>query len=375
MRFVGNVAVGRDLPFDAVAEAFDIVVLATGLPDDRALPIPTHAGARIIGAGALLRTLNGFPESLLPVDGQGRHMSLGDEVAVIGFGNVALDVIRLLSKNDAALHGSDVSDVALNQLRPKPPRKIHVFSRSAPDGVKCELTMLRELLSLRTIRVSAEGIDLSDATPVTDLLRQHIGVADSGMESADARTHVRLHFGRTPESVESRGPTTTVTVSTVNGGRHSYMVDCVITAIGFDKAAEHIPGNPTSEWAGPHVYRVGWLRRGPVGSIPENRKDARDVAGTITRDLASGAVPVGSPGFAVVEPLIRNRMVSFADWQRIEKTENQSAEPGRCRRKLIDLEQMLEIAASRDATMLDRSAAEDIYTTDTVGESDRRVSA
>lgn len=347
VRFAGNVCVGTDIAFAELARCFDIVVLATGLPQDRPLDVPQQAGTRVIGARTLLGALNGHPVQVFPRNPDGQYTALGQQLAVVGMGNVAIDVVRLMSKDPHELDGSDIDDELFEQLRPSRPSSIDVISRSGLSLAKFDLAMLRELLSLPNIDVTAIGVSDKDNGPAAELLRPHIGATNDSSAPEKARTQVRLHFQVTPESISCRGGRTLLRAITPHETTPvtEIVVDSVITAIGFTHGAPEDRSCPTGEWSGDNVYRVGWLSRGPQGAIPENRKDARRVVDTIAEDVENGRLEISRAGFTAVEQSLRN-VVTFADWQRIEAFEQREAPPGRCRRKITDRQHMLSIAIS-----------------------------
>ncbi|WP_460429125.1 ferredoxin--NADP reductase domain-containing protein [Amycolatopsis endophytica] len=335
IRFAGNVTVGRDIGFARLAASFDVVVLATGLPGDRELDVPRDPRARVVGAGALLRALNGFPHHGLP------RTPLGSRVLVVGIGNVALDVLRLLSKDSEAFTGSDIDDELLGQLRPARPAVLDVVARSDASGAKCDAAMLRELIALDGVDIGAPGLGDQDRGPVADLLRTCAVPA----REEPGRTRVTFHFGLVPESVTTRDGRTVLTARRRDGGEPvEFVTDSVVTAIGFTHGAAQDDGCPGPDWADDHVYRVGWLSRGPRGTIAENRKHAQRVVRSIVDDFEAGRITAGRPGFAGVADLLACRVVGFRDWQRIEAAEERSARPGRCRRKITDLDRMLALA-------------------------------
>ena len=357
VRFAGNVCVGTDIAFADLARCFDLVVLATGLPQDRPLTIPQQAGTRVIGARTLLGALNGHPVQVFPRNPDGRYTALGLQLAVIGMGNVAIDVVRLLSKDPHELDGSDIDDELFEQLRPSRPTSIDVLSRSGLPFAKFDLAMLRELLSLPNVDVTALGLSEDDDGPAAELLRPYVGSPTESTAPEQRRTRVRLHFRVTPESITRSGDRTLLRASTPHGTTSvtEIVVDSVITAIGFTQGALEDQSCPTGEWSGDNVYRVGWLSRGPQGAIPENRKDARRVVDTIADDVDSGRLEIGRAGYIAVEPSLRN-VVTFDDWQQIEAFEHREAPPGRCRRKITDREHMLSIATSaRDSNAAPRT--------------------
>ncbi|GHE76463.1 pyridine nucleotide-disulfide oxidoreductase [Amycolatopsis deserti] len=335
IRFAGNVTVGRDIDFARLADSFDIVVLATGLPGDRELDVPRDPRARVVGAGALLRALNGFPHHGLP------RTPLGSRVLVIGMGNVALDVLRLLSKDTADFTGSDIDDEMLTQLRPERPATLDVIARSGASQAKCDAAMLRELIALDGVDIAVSGLDEKDSGPVADLLR----AAAVPARDEPGRTRVTFHFGLVPESLTTcHGRTVLTARRRDDGGSAEFAADTVVTAIGFTHGAAHDDCCPGPDWTGDHVYRAGWLSRGAQGTIAENRKHAQSLVRSIVDDFAAGRITADRPGFAGVADLLAHRVVGFGDWQRIEAAEHRSARPGRCRRKITDLDQMLALA-------------------------------
>ncbi|WP_051166589.1 FAD-dependent oxidoreductase [Amycolatopsis orientalis] len=339
VRFAGNVAVGRDVEFARIAANFDVVVLATGLPGDRQLEVPRDPRARVVGAGALLRALNGFPRDLAPP-----CAPLGSEVAVVGMGNVAVDVLRLLAKDDTALTGSDIDDEALRQVRPAPPKTIVVLARSGVSQAKCDPAMLRELVSLPGIDLAVSGMDERDEGPVADVLRPFATAPPSGR----GRTRITFHFGLEPERIASREGRAVLAARRRDSAREEFEADTVVTAIGFTRGDAEDETVPQDDWAGSHVYRVGWLSRGAQGTIARNRKDAQQVARRIAEDCAAGRLRPEKDGFRALTELIDHRMVDFRAWQRIEAAEHRSAAPGRCRRKITDLGRMLAVATGLD---------------------------
>lgn len=343
VRFAGNVAVGRDVLFDELVEVFDIVVLATGLPRDRTLGVPQDPGARIVGAGALLRALNCFPAPLLERELSEPPAALGRQVTVVGMGNVAIDVVRLLSKSIEMLQGSDIDDAALDLLRSQAPCVIDVVGRSPATRVKFDAPMLREVLALPNVDVTAEGIDADQSGSVVDLLHAH-GALRAQPAHGMGKTQVRLHFGVVPEAIEERDGWTVLRARNAGGAPVEFVANTMVTALGFTHADPGDPCSPTDGWQGQGVYRVGWLRRGSHGAIPDNRKDARDVADEILAAVASGRLEARKSGFAALAPEVRSRLVTFEDWQRIDRLERERSAAHRCRHKVGSVEEMLAIA-------------------------------
>lgn len=349
VRFAGNVTVGQDVEFESLTELFDIVVLATGLPADRDLDIPLPDDALVIGAGGLLRALNGHPHASGLEAVSARRGGLGRRLVVVGMGNVAIDVVRLLSKESSGLVGSDIDDRVRRRLLPEAPMSIDVLSRSPVAQAKCDIAMLREVLSLPNVNTTATGLAPHGDGPVAEMLRNVTIGPPRQAPAAATRTRVGFHFDLTPERIECiAGGGSRISAASQDGTRRLRIdADTIVTAIGFTHGGEKDPCCPSSGWSGARVYRVGWLSRGSKGTIAENRKQARAVADKIIADVNSGRIPFGRPGFSALGPSMHARVVSFAHWQRIEDYELSSAPPDRCRRKITDVDHMLTLAGLR----------------------------
>ncbi|GAA2026656.1 FAD-dependent oxidoreductase [Agromyces tropicus] len=339
--FAGNVEIGSSVTFDELHDAFDVVVLATGLPDDRGLGVPQDDTARVVGAGELVRALNGHPDA-------GRTLEpVGEAVIVVGQGNVSMDVVRMLSKTGAELDGSDIEDAVLQRLRPEPVRVIHVVGRSGAAAAKFDIAMLRELGTLSDVSIGVTGLG-DDEGAIPELLSEL--AARDAAAVPERRTRVIFHFGATPASIGHDGQRTVLTVvDSVSGDERALQADTIITAIGFCNADTTPATVPDEEWSGDRVYRVGWLGRGPRGTVAENRKHAQSVAQTIVADAAAGRFLLGRPGLRAVWPRIQHDAVTFDDWRLIDEVERTSAGPGRCRRKITDLAELLEVVATKAA--------------------------
>lgn len=336
--FVGNTRVGVDIDFAAITESFDVVVAATGLAADRELPVPHEAGARVVGAGQILRLLNAFPDAAAPMLAPLTE-PLGEELVVVGHGNVAIDVVRLLAKEGRHFRGSDVHDEALRVLRPVAPSSVRVIGRSSAENAKFDLAMLRELCALDTVSVAVEGLDDDVSSPVAELLHESASHRPTREPRA---TTVTFHFRTVPRSVRVQSGRTVLDVTDPTGAAASYPADTLVTAIGFC----HNNITARDPWTAPHIYRVGWFERGARGNIAENRKHAQQTAKSIVADLESSRTPSGlRPGLAGVRDALRHSVVDFSGWQAIDATERRAADDERCRRKIASLDDMVSIAA------------------------------
>lgn len=354
VRFAGNIRVGRDITLEQLREAYSVVAFATGLTKDRPLGITGDALPGVFGAGDITRALNSHPQS------DHSEFTFGERVVVIGNGNVAMDIIRFLLKHPEDFAGTDVNDEFVQAYHANRARRIDVVGRSALVDAKCDALMLRELGKGTRVRFSSdtpltapEEVDRDAAARVAAMNELLALEAPSAPE-----TEVVFHFGWAPARV--LGTDSVEGVEFVRGGTAddtlTLEADSVVAAIGFalhDDAPEmfgsaSIALEPTPETGrlGDGMYRTGWFKRGPRGTIPENRTDAKAVAEEIISDVTSGAVTTlpSQVGFSALPPAVQERAVSFVDWQRLDAHEQATAAAERIRTKVSHHETMVTIA-------------------------------
>ena len=352
VRFAGDVSVGRDLTLDELDAQYDAVVLATGLSADRALPIPGGDRPGVLGAGAITRALNAHPAaSPLP--------PLGSDIVIVGAGNVALDLLRFLVKDRSGYVASDVADPVLDAYLADPALRITVLSRSDAAHSKGDPQMIRELSALPRGSYTAHGSLAAPEAADRTVASRAAAYAELTAASRGAAPgpRVTLRFGAIPERVLGD---TAVTGVAVRAGDEELVIPAtsVLTAIGFDADGTEASGELPSALPAdtgrlrPGRYRTGWAKRGPIGAIPENRACAKSVAEEIIADVSSGQL-VPDPakrGFAGLPAHVRERAVSFAQWQVLDEHERAGAAPDRVRRKLTDHAAMVAIARGATQT-------------------------
>lgn len=349
VRFAGNVEIGSDVSLDELREHFDVVVLASGRWRDRMLSVPGSRLEGVLPSGDIINALNTVPRPAIPMP------EIGKRVVVVGAGNVALDMVRFLAKTGDDYAGSDVNPVALAQYLASPATHITVLSRSPIASAKSDVAMVKELGKIAGARFTYANT--SQATEDNALGRKReAAFADlAAIDVAEPRVHVHFIFGAEPARVTGDERVEAVHLGAAPAGESSVIeADTVISAIGFDvnapgqwHYAEHIDFAPAdSGLIEPGLYRAGWLKRGPVGAIPANRADAVEVAKEIVSDVESGASPIvdGKQGYAALPAEVRERAVSFEQWQRIDEVETAAAEADRIRRKLPNHDSMLDVA-------------------------------
>ncbi|MCP5396445.1 MAG: FAD-dependent oxidoreductase [Sphingomonadaceae bacterium] len=365
VRFVGNVMVGRDVTVPELQQGYDAVVLATGAPHDRKLDIAGAELANVVGSAAFVGWYNGHPEfAKLDPDLTGKH------AVVIGMGNVALDVARILSKCRKELAGSDIVAHALDALCQSQLQSITILGRRGPHQI---MMTPKELGELANLNCASPRVDLRDLPDEGDDAMLEPGLRKSVThlrsfaaipESIHAEKDIEIAFDffASPKALigEDTVEAIEVEVTKVEAGRaigtgETYRIpaDLVISCIGYRSSP--IPDVPFDERAGRFanddgrilngLYCVGWARRGPSGTIGTNRPDGANVVDQIAEDFDTGVIGKGSKkGRAWFDELSAARsleVVTFRDWKKIEEAEEQAARDGAPREKFVDVEAMI----------------------------------
>lgn len=365
VRFVGNVCVGRDVSIDEMRTLYDAIILATGAPDDRPLGIEGDDLPGVIGSAAFVGWYNGHPEfaELAP--------PLDVEAAVVvGNGNVALDVARILSKTPAEFSGSDIVAHAFGALGAAAIRDIHLLGRRGPHQIAMTPKELGELGHLENALPKVEAEDfppaMDDALLEPGQRKSVTHLRDfAGLEPGAKAKTIHFDFFAKPVRIEGEGRVERIIVEKTKlderqaaiGTGETYAIPCglVVSCIGYKTPPiEGVPYEAdrgrfaNSEGViGNGLYCVGWARRGPTGTIGTNRPDGYEVAEKIAADLGGpGGRKEGGDG---LDRLLGARgvdVVTFRDWQRIEAAEAARAREGSPREKFIAIAEML--AARRD---------------------------
>lgn len=344
VRFAGNVTVGRDISFEQIRDSFDVVVLATGLDRDRELDVQNDVKCSVVGAGTLLKALNGHPNIDIPRFPDGGAIPLGEHIAIVGNGNVAMDVIRILCKRHEDLIGSDIADERLSAIQPDAIKRIDVIGRSPPARTKFDLAMLKEIIALEHVRINATGLDSAKGDSVSALLSDARPSVPHNVDNLPRNSvEVTFHFSAEPEAIRSVGGVNFLLVRrSASPEPLELKVDSVIAAIGFTAADDAI----ADRCSGDNVFRVGWLNSGGKGAIAANRRDAKEVVELICSKFISGELRAAGRGFDAISDQIGHLAVPFQGWRRIDNRERCDAAEGRCRRKILSVAEMIAVAAS-----------------------------
>ncbi|WP_159981677.1 MULTISPECIES: FAD-dependent oxidoreductase [unclassified Novosphingobium] len=361
VRFVGNVMLGRDLSVAELQELYDAVILATGAPHDRKLGLPGEDLANVFGSAAFVGWYNGHPQFT------GLDPALGHDTAVVvGNGNVALDVARILAKSEEEFADSDIVAHALTALKGSAVRRIVILGRRGPHQVAMTPKELGELAKLSRAHPEVDPVDLPDVAEDAHLdtgQRKAVALLRSfaSGQSAPGKDAVTVEFDffAAPRAIlgDARVEGVEVERTRLEGGKavgtgETYRIPAglVVACIGYQTSP--IPDVPFDEEGGrfanvegrisPGLYCVGWARRGPTGTIGTNRPDGFAIVEKIAADMAGDSGKPGRPGFDALAQERGIEVVKFTDWQKIDEAEVANARSGAPREKFVAVETMIE---------------------------------
>jgi ferredoxin--NADP+ reductase len=375
-RFLGNVEVGRDVTHEELAEAYGAVVYASGAQTDRRLGIPGEDLPGSWPATAFVAWYNGHP------DFQDLEFDLSHERAVvIGNGNVALDVARMLALTPEELAPTDTTDRAIEAINAAGVKEILVLGRRGPVQAAWTPVEVGELgeLAGADIVVDAAQLELDaasaaelEAAPPTvrrnvDHLRAYAERAPEGKPR-----RIRLRFLTSPVAILGEGQVEAIELvrNELVDGRavatdDHETVECGIVFRSVGYLGVCLPGVPFDERSGtvPNdrgrvldadarplagTYCAGWIKRGPSGVIGTNKKDATETVELLLEDARAGKLSRGADA-AAIDELLGARgvaVVSQSGWEAIDAAERAAGEPhGRPRVKLAEWEALLDAAA------------------------------
>lgn len=387
-RFYGNVELGRDLTHDDLVAYYHAIIYAVGARTDRRMGIPrehlpgSHSATEFVG------WYNAHPD----------YRSLGFDLsatsaAVVGNGNVAMDLARILASPPELLAGTDIAEHALDALAQARIREIHVLGRRGPAQAAFTNKELKELGELPDVDVVVDPADLrldplsaAYATAHPDRTRERnleILAEYAAAPPRGARTRIVLHFLVSPIEILGQDRVEGLTMvhnelyESEDGTlrprptdrRTTLRVGLVFRAIGYQGVP--LPGVPFDAMSGviPNVagrivdprtggpiggeYVVGWIKRGPRGIIGTNKPDSQETVRMLLEDLAAGRLDKEDvPGRHVLERLLSERrqdFVSYEDWQLIDLLEQERgrASGDRPRVKFSRVEEMLHALQER----------------------------
>lgn len=360
VRFLGNVEVGRDVSVAELELTYDAVVLALGVTVDRQLGIAGEELPGVYGSRALSAWYNGHPDY--------EHLDpelRGPGIAVIGNGNVAVDIVRVLCRERAEMRKTDITEYAMKTIEDSEYTDVYMLGRRGPVQASFTTAELRELGDMEgTVPVvDAEQLPESFSVPdpkqqkkmekIVDTLREY---SSRDPQSKGRRLHMK--FFSSPVRILGDDHVTGLEImkTKLEEGRavateetYTIEVGTVITAIGY--RARPLDGVAINTWGTAYendegkirdgLWAVGWAKRGPSGVIATNRKDSVGVAERILEELADATPKEGS---AKLDALLAERgvrVVTFEDWERIDEAEVAAAAEDAPRKKLTSFDALL----------------------------------
>jgi ferredoxin/flavodoxin---NADP+ reductase len=378
-RFFGNVALGRDVTHDDLTRAYDAVVYAVGAQTDRRLGIPGEDLPGSWSATELVAWYNGHP------DFQELSFDLSHERAVVvGAGNVALDVVRMLALTDEELGPTDATDRSIEAISGSGLRELVLLSRRGPAQASFTTPELKELGELAGADVLVDPVELdldpaSEASLATDTnARRNVEVL-RGYAARTPRgelTSIALRFCVSPTAIVGDDRVEGVEVvrnelvardgritAVPTGETETIPCGLVFRSIGyhgiplpgvpFDARSGTIPNDAGRILDGngaplPGAYVAGWIKRGPTGVIGTNKKDATETVARLLEDAESGRLRPADGGADAIVELLEERgaePVVYAGWEAIDALERSRGEPhGRPRVKLCSWDELLAAA-------------------------------
>ncbi len=377
IRFFGNITFGRDLKLDQLHQFYDAVIFATGARHDRGLDIPGIDLRYSYGAADFVSWYDAHPDAPRTWDFGGPTAT---SVAVLGVGNVGLDVARILAKTAEELLVTEIPDNVYTGLKTNPTTDVHVFARRGPAQVKFSPLELRELGELRDVDMILydEDFDYDEASKAAIASNKQVFVIDKVLnqwrerETGSASRRLHLHFFANPIEVTGSGAVEGFryerTEPDAEGGVRGtgeireLPIQAIYRAVGyfgspldgipFDERRGVIP-NREGQVLDDHdqqlhgVYATGWIKRGPVGLIGHTKSDAMETIKNLMNDEASWWTPAEPDERAVVD-LLDARDVKYTTlegWHRLDEHEIGLGEPeGRARIKVVSRDEMVRVS-------------------------------
>jgi len=345
--FYGNVELGTDISIDVLKAKYDAVVIATGSATGKKLGIPGENLPGSISAAQFVPWYNGHP------DFADFNPELDcDTAVVIGAGNVAMDVARILALEPVELDETDTALHAIDALHKSNIRKVVVSARRGPEHAAFTSPELRDLPKLEHTNVLMHPADIAAAIERAGVepekeVRNNLEAMRiiSELEQGKYTRTMEFQFLCTPTEFRGNGKVEEVVFTTNTGEEKVIKCGLVITAIGYE--ADPLVGIPYEKGkvlnvdgrVGENVYVVGWAKRGPSGVIGTNKSDAAEVMNLLIADMGE---PKSSVELTTL--ITKEKVISQSHWQSINTAEVAAGEPhGKPRIKAVSREELLRL--------------------------------
>ncbi|OUR76631.1 hypothetical protein A9Q83_13750 [Alphaproteobacteria bacterium 46_93_T64] len=362
VRFVGNIGFGSDISLTTLKSLYDVVVMAIGTPKDRELGVDGEDKSGVFGAQTFVYWYNGHPEFRDAVP----HLDIKHAI-VIGNGNVALDVARVILSTEEEMIKSDLVDHAGKMIFKSPIETVRIIGRRGPEHAQFSTKELSEFGNLST------AVTYSDPTLIPDDFQ-----SENAKETKVVNNNLKLLRGYSANKTDSTkrlltldfllSPVAVLGDETMSGVRfelnrieHGKAIgtgeytdlpcDLLVTCIGYE--LKNVDGLPVEKGIVKNIdgrveeglYVVGWAKRGPSGTIGTNRLDSQAVVDRIVEDYCNGPDTTKEGADGLDDYCTANGIasVSFNDWKKINEAELQRAGSESPRRKFVRKRDMLTL--------------------------------
>ena len=376
--FFGNVNIGKDVSVEELKKFYDAVLFTCGAETDRKLGIPGEDLSGSYTATEFVAWYNGHP------DYKDRQFDLSGEVAVvIGQGNVAMDVCRILSKTVDELKNTDIAQHALDVLAKSNIKEIHMIGRRGPVQAAFTPVEIREFGELTDCApvINAKDLKISEVSqtelddPKNAQRRKNFEILKSlsTHETSGKNKQFIVHFLKSPIELTGDGALEKVILeknelsgeagkqkARGTGVKEELQCSILFRSVGY--RGQPIEGVPFHEQWGvfpnkegritendkivPGLYTAGWIKRGPSGVIGTNKPDSEETVAALFADLST-LTPCEQPDPSAISDFLSQkgiRFVSFADWQKIDASEiNRGQKIGKPREKYVSIEEMMAV--------------------------------
>ncbi|MBH70936.1 MAG: pyridine nucleotide-disulfide oxidoreductase [Pelagibacteraceae bacterium] len=359
INFFGNIEIGKDISIDELREIYDVVVLAIGSEIDNKLEIKGNNLKGVYGSAEIVGWYNGHPDY---VD---LEPNLNTEnVVVIGNGNVAIDIVRVLSKTPEEMLDSDIPEYALNSIDKSPIKNLYIVGRRGPIEAKFTNVELREMGNLKNC-LPVVNIDLPDnlvgnySERDQRLIEKNLETLRSfvSLKKENKEKKINFNFFQKPIEIIGNDKVEIIKFEKTNledgklkdtGEITEIKCGLVVTAIGYKP--KNIPGLKISEGVVENnegridkgFYASGWIRRGPTGVIGTNKADGELIANLISKEFKNQ----NKNGRNALIEIIKNKnleVTSFEDWEKIDSYEKENAKDPTPRKKILTIKEMLNL--------------------------------
>ena len=362
VNFLGNIRLGQDVSIADLLSNYHAVLCTYGAAEDRVLGIPGESLTGVVSARDLVSLYNGAPDSDLSLAASSLDT---DTVAIVGMGNVALDVARLILSPVDVLSKTDVSDTWLEMRARSRVKRVVVIGRRGPLNVSFTIKELREMIKLPSVQSVINPCDFEGVQeqlkslerPRKRLTELLLKTMKSDQVSQDQAWELKLW--RSPVSVLGEERVTGLELRDTRDSDVTERLECglVVRSVGYSsvQADPQLPWNDNTRVISnedgrargcPGLYTAGWLGTGPRGVIIDTMNTAFRVAASLVTDLGSQQL-TERPGLQGLSEAVRTGATSWADWQRLDTEELRRGEAkDKARDKIVRVQEMMEVIRS-----------------------------